>query len=37
MWKALTRDKGEVAEVEEGKISEHSKCMSYLMVFLATI
>lgn len=33
MWKAfsLTRDKGEVAKVEEGKTSEHSVCMSYLL------
>lgn len=32
--KSIQFNKGEVAKVEEGKISEHSICMSYLMVFL---
>lgn len=32
--KSIQLNEGEVAKVEEDKISEHSMCMSYLMVFL---
>lgn len=32
--KSIQFYKGQVAKAEEGKISEHSICMNYLMVFL---